>query len=258
MFKRKYIATLFLSLVTFSVFAQPQPDNEMIFREIINSDSPYFYPVLMLRYEAGDTTLNLDDYHHLYYGYAWQQDYKPLESISADAQLLNVLDRTKNQEIATPEQAQEIIMWCKEIMKSDPFSPSNLNFMTYAYGILGDTTQALISADKMKKVLKTIEDSGDGDKEKSPWHILFFTHANDFLASKGETIVRRTVRSRTVEYAHLDRFGRKNRDPKGYFFNFERIYWKKPENIEQKPRTQGFEINGIKVGGRKGRYNPPK
>ena len=54
------------------------PRYEAIWAETANPTSPYYYPTLMSRYERGDTTLTLEDFRHLYYGYPEQPGYKPL------------------------------------------------------------------------------------------------------------------------------------------------------------------------------------
>lgn len=231
------------------------PDNDKILAAIIDSGSPYYYPSLMLRYEAGDTTLTLRDYHHLYYGFAWQHNYNPLEPEPAKERVLMAFEQVMNEGDFTVEAAERLVRCCKEVMVSDPFSPSNLNFLTFAYGLLKDTVQERVNADRMKKVLKTIELSGTGLTEKEPWQIIVFTHANDFLASKDEVVQRRVVRSRTVEFIHLERHGREK--AKGYFFDYGRIYWKKPRVIPER-KKQGFKINDIEVGRRRGKYNPTK
>ena len=55
------------------------PDNDFIFAEINSTASQYYYPNLMMRYEAGDA-LTDNEYHFLYYGYAFQPQYKPLDA----------------------------------------------------------------------------------------------------------------------------------------------------------------------------------
>lgn len=239
---RSLVLLLFM-LFAGVVKAQPTvPDNELILREIINADSEFYYPKLFSRYTAGDTTLTDKDYFYLYYGYANQESYKPLEAIPAADRILEIINRN-----ASPDKldAQMIIELGKEVMQSDPFSPTNINFMTYAYNILGDTINEIISADRLKKVLRTIQSSGTGLKEASPWHILWFSHASDLLASKQLEILKRQVVTRSVEYIPLKV---KDGDVKGYFFDFGRVYWRRPENPTRTKRVQGIEINGIKVG----------
>ena len=142
---------------------------------------------------------------------------------------------------ATRSQAQLLLEAAKDVMLVDPFSPSNINVMTFAYGILGDTLNERISADRFNKIMATIEASGTGLKENSPMHVLRHEHVNDLLLSKGLHIVNRTVRSTKVEYVQVQRNGR---NAKGYFFNFERIYWKRPEMIPEREKSN-WMINGI-------------
>lgn len=56
------------------------PDEEDILGRTMNTGSPYYYTSLRLRYDMGDSTLTDEDYHYLYYGYAYQEAYKPLEA----------------------------------------------------------------------------------------------------------------------------------------------------------------------------------
>ena len=73
---------LFLMLLILPATGMAQqrvPDNEEILAEIIDGESPHYYPHLMERYMAGDTTLTLDDYYYLYYGFVYDDNYRPLE-----------------------------------------------------------------------------------------------------------------------------------------------------------------------------------
>lgn len=235
----RVLITVIALLVGGFAMGQKAPDNDNILKEIISNSSRYYYPGLMTRYMAGDTTLTVDDYHYLYYGYAYQDSYKPLESIPAADNIMAIFDKTPEPDSV---QACAIIRSALEVMKADPFSPKNINFLTYAYGILGDTVNERINADRLKKVLATIENSGSGIREDSPRHVLWFSHTNDFLASKGLQPLKRTVVSRTVEYVPLmERVD----NVKGYYFDFGRVYWRKPETTRTR-RVQGLEFNGIR------------
>ena len=200
------------------------PDEEDVLARTIDQNSKWYYPELMMRYVGGDTTLTVEDYHYLYYGYAYDTNYRPLDNIPDNSEVLELL-RGVGEQGATRSQAQLLLEAAKDVMLVDPFSPSNINVMTFAYGILGDTLNERISADRFNKIVATIEASGTGLKENSPMHVLRHEHVNDLLLSKGLHIVNRTVRSTKVEYVQVQRNGR---NAKGYFFNFERIYWKRP------------------------------
>ena len=74
---RRFIAFLSMLFIAVSAFAGT-PDNDRIFATINDVNSPLYYPNLMLRYKEGKP-MSEEEYHHLYYGYAFQPAYKPLE-----------------------------------------------------------------------------------------------------------------------------------------------------------------------------------
>jgi hypothetical protein len=233
--------------VVMSTVAQVRvPDDDDILARTIDQNSPWYYPELMMRYVVGDTTLTAEDYHYLYYGYAFDVNYRPLDNIPDNTEVLELLAGVGT-EGATRSQAQMLLEAAKGVMLVDPFSPSNINVMTFAYGILGDTINERISADRFNKIISTIESSGTGLRENSPMHVLRHEHVNDLLLAKGVHIVNRTVRSTKVEYVQVQRNGR---NAKGYFFNFERIYWRRPEMIPEREKSN-WMINGMPLNKRR-------
>ncbi len=238
---KNIVLLLPMLMIALSVAGQLRvPDEEDVLARTIDQNSKWYYPELMMRYVGGDTTLTVEDYHYLYYGYAYDANYRPLDNIPDNSEVLELL-RGVGEQGATRSQAQLLLEAAKDVMLVDPFSPSNINVMTFAYGILGDTLNERISADRFNKIVATIEASGTGLKENSPMHVLRHEHVNDLLLSKGLHIVNRTVRSTKVEYVQVQRNGR---NAKGYFFNFERIYWKRPEMIPEREKSN-WMINGI-------------
>ncbi len=218
--------------------AQKVPDEEDILNNTLSTDSPYYYPPMMIRYLAGDLTLTDTHYYYLYYGYAYDEDYDAHASLPGEDTILEIFARTQT---PSREEARQIIEAAKANMLVDPFNPGNINMMTFAYGILGDVENEIISADRFRKVIAAIESSGTGLKENSPWHILRFSHANDLIASKDLRIANRQVRSRSVEYIQLDK---NPSGVKGYFFDYSRVYWN-PYEGEPVKRKSKWMLNDI-------------
>jgi hypothetical protein len=223
---------------TISVSAQRVPDEDDIIAATLSSASPYYYPAMMLRYLVGDMELTEEHYYYLYYGYAYDSSYDAHSSLPGEDVIMEIMATHPN---PSQEEARTIIAAAKENMLVDPFNPGNINMMTYAYNVLGDTINEIISADRFRKVIGAITSSGTGEKENSPWHILRFSHANDLIAIKGFQIENRQVRSRSVEYVQVE----KNRENiKGYFFDYSRVYWN-PYSGERVRRKSKWELNGI-------------
>ena len=101
----KYFASVvlaaMLSLSAVVTQAQTAPDNKDIFEQTLNSESPYYYPTLMMRYLAEDTTLSEKDYYYLYYGYAYSDQYSPLAPIPSEDQTWGVPSPVADTEVTS-------------------------------------------------------------------------------------------------------------------------------------------------------------
>lgn len=220
------------------------PVEEDILAKISEPSSPYYYPNLMMRYEQGDTTLNEEDYHYLYYGYAYQEAYRPLVPNEAFDKVMLLVS---NLDIDHPEvrSLQEILIALEDALGRDPFNPQLLNLKAYAYGALGNREAEQSAYEQMRHVMMTIEDSGDGLTKESPCHILMFDHALSLLASYGLNTERAKIISREVEYIPLTLprvvMGKKI---KGYYFDYSRIYRNKPEGYTFK-RDRTWQFNNL-------------
>lgn len=227
---------LLLPLIALLCSGLRVPDNEDIIAKTINSDSPYYYPNLLRRYMANDTTLTQTEYHYLYYGFTYTRDYRPLVSIPAKDDILRIFEFNAQ---PTREDFVRIIESAQEVMKYDPFSPSNLNFLVYAYGSLGDTVNEKIYFDKFLKVMNTIDESGTGEKESSPKHVLMFSHANDFVTAKGYGAKSSQLVSNKVEYIFYNQ--RAENGDRGMYFDYSRVYLVRPDEIPE--REKGWTLN---------------
>ncbi len=221
------------------------PDEEDIQNKIMDQTSPFYYTTLMLRYNSGDTTLTDEDYHYLYYGYAYQDEYKPLAT-NPDLDKLLLLASGLDPDRPAVETLETMLLTGGDALTHDPFSPQILNLMAYAHGALGDTLQEKIFYSKMNGVMHAIEQSGDALTEKTPRHILMFSHALDVMTAEDLAPGKARVISREVEFIPLLSprvIDGKNR--KGVYYDFSRIYRNKPEGYTYK-RDRTWQFNNLK------------
>ena len=221
------------------------PVEEDIVAKTSDPDSPFYYTSLMMRYNAGDETLTDEDYHYLYYGYAHQESYKPMEA-NPDLDKLLMLASGLDPDNPLAETLDAMLYVGEDALARDPFSPKILNLMAYAHGALGNKLQEKMYYNKVKGVLRAIEDSGDALTQKTPRHILMFDHALDVMASEGYTYGKSRIISRTVEFIPFTAprmVGDKKR--KGLYYDFGRVYWNKPEGYTYK-RDRTWQFNNLK------------
>ena len=234
------LLSLLLTVATTHVGSARTPDNDVLFAAISNPQSPYYYLNIMLRYTEG-ATLTPEEYHHLYYGYAFTPEYKPLESNPGMDRVQEIMARIS---IDTPsvQDIDELIAAGLAAMERDPFSPTLLNIMAYAYGTAGDKAREQAYHRHLNGILDCIADSGTGFKERTPMHIIMFSHALDLIAAKGWEYRKAQIISRTVEFVP---FARPQEKLKGYYFDYSRVYWNKPENYTFK-RERTWQFNNLK------------
>ena len=236
----KHFIAILSALIMFCSASAQTPNNDLIFANINDINSQFYYPNLMLRYTEGKK-MSDEEYHHLYYGYAFQTSYKPIDPNPAMTRVLEIMARIS---IETPSvhDIDELIAASIAAMERDPFSPTLLNILVYAYGTAGDKVREAAYSNHLNGILRCIEQSGDGLKEKSPMHIIMFSHGTDLIASKNIGFRKGQIMSRTVEFVPFDRPHEK---VKGYYFDYSRIYWNKPENYTFK-RERTWQFNNLK------------
>ena len=222
------------------------PDEEDIIRKTMDASSPYYFTKLMLRYNNLEQ-LTDEEYHYLYYGFAYQDSYKPTATNNAADQLYASL-MTLNVENPDKGEMNHIISLCNQSLMNDPFSPTALNMLVFAYGALGEKDKERAYFHHHQGILNAIKSSGDGRSEKYPLHILMFSHAVDVLSSMGLSSKRPEIISRSVQYIPLVEPMRvPDGKIKGYYFDYSRIYRRKPDGVKlEKKRTWQFNNLGVK------------
>ena len=241
----RQLLLIFLLTFTAATSWAKIPDEDDILRKTMDSSSPYYYTSLMVRYNNLER-LTEEEYHYLYYGFAYQDDYRPTAINNAFDQLYSSLP-TINTESPDSKELAYIISLCNEAMILDPFSPTILNMLVFAYGQMGDKKREEAYFYHLHGIMETIKSSGDGRGEKYPMHIIMFSHATDVVSSMGLASKRAEIISRKVEYIPLVA-PRKMPDGKkvrGFYFDYSRIYRNKPEEVTfKKKRT--WQFNGLK------------
>ena len=239
--KNRIIVTMMVVAASVAPAAARTPDNDDIYAKTASIDSPFYYPNLKMKYDIWEAPMSDEEMYYLYYGYAYRPEYKPLVSDPYQTRVMEIMSKIAIEEPMVSD-LDELVMAASQSLASDPFSPQMLNIMAYAYGALGDKKREQAYYERMNAVIKVIADSGDGLREKTPMHIIMFSHGLDLIAAKGWNYRKSQVISRTVEFVP---FEVPHDKVKGYYFDFSRIYWNKPEGYTFK-RARTWQFNNLK------------
>ncbi|MFN8307159.1 MAG: DUF4919 domain-containing protein [Ferruginibacter sp.] len=214
--QRKIILAAVLLLSCLIGLAQfEKPDFDKIEKEIRDKNSPYYYPELLKRYTANDTTLSVTEYRYLYYGYSFQEKYSPYGSPAVADALSKAIAANETDKAIELEKAA---------LAEYPFNIRNLYMLRKLLDKKGDTSQADIYDKKMISVAKAILSTGDGLSDSTAMYVISVSHEYDIIFLLGYKSSGQALFS--GKYGSMDRMSlQKNDDDVQYlYFNVDRLF----------------------------------
>ncbi|MEG0949695.1 MAG: DUF4919 domain-containing protein [Bacteroidales bacterium] len=226
----KIFLALFMIFASMSVMAQTEeeaPDYTKIKQDIQNKESTLYYPRLMRRFMANDTTLMLEDYRTLYYGFTMQEDYNPYRVSPYTAKLKEF----STADTISLTACDSIIKYGLKAVDDFPFDIRSMNLLVYGYKCKKNEEQRLLWTLKLKGVIDAILSSGDGETEESAIHVIYPAHEYDIINRFGLSAKNSTLIPPALDYIEVsdNKF-----NIKGYFFNISRILDVYHQKFEEK------------------------
>ena len=162
--KRNFIALLFIFISTI-IFGQNKLEinYESIKTTIENSESEYYYPKLLKRFNEFDSKLTNEEYALIYYGFSFQKDY-----------LKNKPDDKNLSKLSKANDYEAIVKECENILKKNPVSLKANNEMGYALYKLGKPEAEWEKyQNRYRAIRKVIVYSGDGLSEETAFKVIY-------------------------------------------------------------------------------------
>lgn len=192
------------------------PDLDQILKNTTDSGSPFYYPLLMERYQKNDTTLTLEDYRHLYLGYSFQEGYDPYRISPYHNELKALYTQVEDK----TADSDSIIKYATLALDDSPFDLREINLLVYGYKVKGDKKQETEWSYKLQGLLDAILSTGDGLSPDSAWFVIQPAHEYDIVNRLGLTATQYTYIEPSFDYLEV------NENPfkiKGYYFNAKRM-----------------------------------
>ena len=190
------------------------PDYRAIRTSIQNSKGPNYYPQLMRRYLQNDTTLTIEQYRALYYGYTLQEDYVPYQrEHKALTDIRQRLVDTKGDS----KVCREALKVSEAALADNPFDMLAISTMAFSFQQLKDTINYARWEDKQNSLLDAIVSSGDGEDEGSAIHVINIEHEYEVLNRLGLTVESDSLCNESLEYIKVQPNAE---DIRGLYFNF--------------------------------------
>ena len=181
--KLKYLLLLFIGL-NFSNNSNSQVISlvnfDLIKDQIMNAQSPYFYPELVARLRKKDTSLNHIDYHHLYYGSVFLRSYQPYGVSNLKKKFLDTYQEKDYKKAVTVGQ---------NVLKENPVDLEVLLKMSISHLELGNDGEKRAYAIQYFSFLDVIYRSGTGRNLNSAYVVISVDHEYFILSDLSLTAV---------------------------------------------------------------------
>ncbi|MDP5200463.1 DUF4919 domain-containing protein [Flavobacterium sp. DG2-3] len=155
----RILMAFFSLIITNSSFGQDfdyHNDFKDLLKKSKDKSSEYFYPKLLERFNANDSTLTNKDIVALQIGFTDNKNYKPYETIYKEREILALI---------SDKQYEKAVIKCDKLLKTNPVDFTALMEKGFAYMKL-NKTDVLIHKEKTIKIINSIMWSGDGTTER--------------------------------------------------------------------------------------------
>ncbi len=182
--KRIFLSILFCFFLT-NIFCQKnyiqKPNYSGIKEVITNTESEFFYPTLFKRYLNSDSTLSIQEFRVLYYGFLFNKSV----TASVNDKLFDCVNSILNRKKLTGADYRKIIQYENSILKKYPFNLHDLNLLAYAYSKTGDPVAYKQTINKYNLLFEAILSTGDGTSLEKAYHVISISHEYDILRGLG-------------------------------------------------------------------------
>jgi len=184
---------------------------------IRDSTSSYYYPKLFSRLLQYDTTLNVEEYKMLYFGYTFQPEYEPYWRSPYEDKLAKYYQMTTLNE----QDQDSLAFYALQSISINPFDLRQLNSLAYVYHLKGDEETAYKISHRFQRIIAAIISTGDGQTCQSAFHVISTGHEYVILNLFQFQFVSQLL---TTDFCDLLRVKKDQRGIDGIYFNIKRIW----------------------------------
>lgn len=161
------------------------PDYDYLKKVVSDKNSKFFYPNLMKRFKAADTTMTIEELHCLYYGSALQDDYDPYGHAS-DKEKRKALD-ILNMDRPSKRQLKKALKSLNKAIEMEPMNIDLYSYRHYAVSLLygKESPQAGADAFRFVALVSVISYSGNGNGYATAFYVVSPSHEYSFLGFNG-------------------------------------------------------------------------
>lgn len=184
-----------------------------------NPRSIYFYPKLLSSFieKRNDTTLTIEAYRNLYYGYTFTEDYSPFRtSIYSDK-----VEQLYYKQPHSRAECDSIEKYAELSLRDNLFDLNQMQFYIYVLKEKKKYARASVQQYRLDRLIAAIMSSGKGTKE-SPWVVIAPEHEYNIINFLGYLAVDHEELEGGLEFVKVTPQG-DQRAIEGFFFDTRRM-----------------------------------
>lgn len=192
------------------------PDMAAIQKKSTDPDDKMYYPRLLARFQANDTTMTPVEFQYFYFGTLFQEDYDPYRE-APNQTFLQELAPIYAKSNRTRAERNKMLDYAIQVLADNPIDLRQLTNRIYVYQQNGKYDLAKIWQYKLNHLLLVIAASGTGTDPDNAWIIVFPQHEYEFLNLSGFTAS--SQRFEPPHYDYIEAARNNGADAGGYYFN---------------------------------------
>ena len=216
------LVALLLATVTYPALAERKlevkpVDFDRVKQVTQNPKSRYLFSNLERLYRSNtDTTMVLEDYRNLYYGYMFQEDYNPYRQSSYS----NKVEQLYYKKPHSRAECDSIEKYAELSLDDNIFDFDQMQFYIFVLKEKKKYARSSVRSNKLERLIAAIMSSGKGTKE-SPWVVICPQHEYNIVNFLGFVATDHEELSGGIDYITVQK--KEGSKVEGFYFDVSRM-----------------------------------
>ncbi len=194
-----------------------QVDFDRVKKVTQDPHSRYFFSNLVKLYTSNiDTTMVLEDYRDLYYGYIFQEDYNPYRQ----SEYSDKVEQLYYKKPHLRAECDSIEKYAELSLDDNMFDFDQMQFYIYVLKEKKKYTRAAVRSNKLERLIAAIISSGKGTKEE-PWVVICPQHEYNIVNFLGYVAIDHTEMPNGIDYIAVQK--KEGSKTEGFYFDVSRM-----------------------------------
>ena len=207
----------------------------------LNPKADFYYSKLLKSFSGTDTTMSLEVFRDLYYGYVFQEDYNPFRQ----SQYGTVVEQLYYKQPHSRQECDSIEKYANLSLADNMFDLDQMQYYIYVLKEKKKYARAAVEQFKLDNIIAAIMSSGKGTKDE-PWVVISPLHEYNIVNFLGYIAVNHTEMGKGIDYIAVKKRGRSKTE--GFYFDVSRMWQeaqrKFPDEITSIPGEEITEVIG--------------